>query len=106
MKLYHPPSGLAQGLDLLIAADWSPDQALAVIELLDDLRDRIWTHYEVALIEKLRDERLTHFDTPRPIRRSDRQPRIASTGALIAPLSPPNSAANICRQIWALPCSR
>ena len=62
MKLYHPPSGLAQGLDLLIAADWSPDQALAVIELLDDLRDRIWTHYEVALIEKIREDRITHFD--------------------------------------------
>jgi len=25
------------------------EQVMAVIELLDDLRDRIWTHYESAL---------------------------------------------------------
>jgi hypothetical protein len=28
-----------------IPAAWSPEQALAVFELLDDLRDKIWTHY-------------------------------------------------------------
>ena len=44
MKLYHPPSGINQGLELLIDPNWSPEQALAVIELLDDLRDRIWAH--------------------------------------------------------------
>ncbi len=59
MKLYHPPSGLHDGLDLLIDSRWSPDQALAVIELLDDLRDRIWAHYEVALQAKFREDRVT-----------------------------------------------
>jgi len=59
MKLYYPPSGIKQGLELLIDPNWSPDQALAVIELLDDLRDRIWAHYEIALQQKLRDERVT-----------------------------------------------
>lgn len=44
MKLYHPPSGLHHGLDLLINPDWSPQQAMAVIELIDDLRYRIWVH--------------------------------------------------------------
>jgi hypothetical protein len=62
MKLYYPPSGIKPGLELLIDPNWSPDQALAVIELLDDLRDRIWTHYEIVLQQKLRDERITHFD--------------------------------------------
>ncbi len=33
MKLYHPPSGIQHGLDLLINPNWSPDQAMAVIEL-------------------------------------------------------------------------
>ena len=33
MKLYHQPSGLQHGLDLLINPHWSPDQAMAVIEL-------------------------------------------------------------------------
>jgi len=58
---HHQPSGLLRGLDLLIDSDWSPDQALAVIELLDDLRDRIWAHYELAVLTKLREERLTHL---------------------------------------------
>ena len=59
MKRYHPPSGITQGLELLIDPNWSPDQAMAVIDLLDDLRNRIWTHYEIDLQKKLRDERLT-----------------------------------------------
>ncbi len=59
MKLYHPPSGINQGLELLIDPNWSLDQALAVIELLDDLRDRIWSHYEIALQQKFLDERIT-----------------------------------------------
>jgi hypothetical protein len=63
MKRYHPPSGLQHGLDLLIDSHWSADQALAVIELLDDLRDRIWSHYEIALQNKLREERVTQLDT-------------------------------------------
>ena len=62
MKLYHPPSGIQQGLDLLINPNWSPDQAMAVIELIDDLRDRIWSHYEIVLQHKFLDERITEYD--------------------------------------------
>jgi hypothetical protein len=62
MKLYHQPSGIQQGLELLIDPNWSPDQAMAVIELLDDLRDRICAHYEIALQQKFRDERITEYD--------------------------------------------
>ncbi len=62
MKLYHPPSGITQGLELLIDPNWSPDQAMAVIELIDDLRDRIWSHYEIVLHQKFREERVTEFD--------------------------------------------
>jgi hypothetical protein len=58
----HQPSGLHDGLDLLIDSRWSPDQALAVIELLDDLRDRIWAHYEVALQARLREVRVTRSE--------------------------------------------
>jgi len=39
MKNYHQPSGLDSGLDFLISTDWTPEQAWAVVELLDDLRD-------------------------------------------------------------------
>lgn len=52
------PSGLTQGLPFLIPADWTPEQAQAVIELLDDLRDRIWTHYQIPLYDLYQQQRL------------------------------------------------
>ena len=58
MKGYHPPSGLSCGLEFLIDPAWSPEQALAVFELVDDLRDRIWSHYERVLQQRLRDDRV------------------------------------------------
>lgn len=61
MKLYHPPSGFQHGLELLIDPSWSPEQAMAVIELIDDLRDRIWSHYEIVLQQKFREERVTEY---------------------------------------------
>jgi hypothetical protein len=52
MKTYHQPSGLTTGLDFLIDSDWTPEQALAVVELLDDLKDRILLHYQLPIILK------------------------------------------------------
>lgn len=57
MKNYHQPSGLNSGLDFLISTDWTPEQAWAVVELLDDLRDKILRHYLVPIQELLREER-------------------------------------------------
>ena len=57
MKMVHPPSGLTKGLDFLIACDWTSEQALAVVELLDDLRDRILRHYQLPIMELMREER-------------------------------------------------
>ena len=59
MKPYPQPSGLNHGLDFLISADWTPAQAFAVVELLDDLRDRICAQYQFALFELLRDEQFS-----------------------------------------------
>ena len=56
MKDYHQPSGLNIGLDFLISANWTPEQAWAVVELLDDLRDRILNHYLVPIQEIMREE--------------------------------------------------
>lgn len=64
MTAHHQPSGLKHGLALLIDPNWSPVQVMAVIELLDDLRDRIWAHYEVALHTHYRDDRITYCDPP------------------------------------------
>ena len=62
MKRHHQPSGLQRGLELLIDPHWSPEQAMAVVELLDDLRDRIWAHYDVALMTQFREDRVTRHD--------------------------------------------
>ncbi|HLY89649.1 MAG TPA: hypothetical protein VKQ27_11755 [Acetobacteraceae bacterium] len=44
---HHPP----QDSGLLDAG-----AGLAVVELLDDLRDRIWTHYSVQLLDQYREQ--------------------------------------------------
>lgn len=51
------PSGLHRGIPFLIPNDWSADQALAVFELLDDLRHQIWAHYQAPIQELLRAQR-------------------------------------------------
>jgi hypothetical protein len=55
----------------LIPDNWSADQALAVVELIDDLRERICMHYQLALHELQREQRappvnahLTDVDDP------------------------------------------
>ena len=62
MKLYHQPSGITKGLELIIDPNWSSDQVVAVFELLDDLRDLIWSHYGTVLQQHFRDDRITHHD--------------------------------------------
>jgi len=57
MRTYHQPSGLSQGIDFLISTEWTPAQALAVVELLDDLRDCIHSRYEQAIFEQMCEER-------------------------------------------------
>ncbi len=59
---HHQPSGLRHGLPLLIDPNWSPEQVMAVIELLDDLRERIWTHYQGVLLDKFQNDRVTHHN--------------------------------------------
>jgi len=38
---------------------WTPDQALAVYEFIDEMRDAIWERYTVQLIELMHEERIT-----------------------------------------------
>ncbi len=51
-----------------IPAYWTPEQALAVVELLDDLRERIWAHYDVQLLDLIQAEHqpavTDHSDPP------------------------------------------
>ena len=41
-----------------IPAYWTSDQALAVVELLDDLRELICAHYGPQLIDEFRDQNM------------------------------------------------
>jgi hypothetical protein len=57
MKNHHQPSGLTFGLEFLVSDNWTPEQAWAVVELPDDLRDRILSHYLIPIQELLWEER-------------------------------------------------
>lgn len=46
-----------------LPTDWTDDQALAVLELLDELRERIWARYEQRLLDAYRDR---HAPAPAP----------------------------------------
>lgn len=59
---HRQPSGLHHGIPLLIDPNWSPEQVMAVIELLDDLHERIWSHYEAVLLDKFQNDRVTRYD--------------------------------------------
>jgi hypothetical protein len=63
MKPWLLPSGLQRGIPFIIQNDWSPEQALAVVELLDDLREVIWGHYQIPLFELLKEQRCTYIDS-------------------------------------------
>jgi hypothetical protein len=39
-----------------IPSHWTPEQAFAVVELIDDLREAIWQHYRVQLLDEYRDQ--------------------------------------------------
>lgn len=69
----HLPSGLQRGLPFIVSADWSAEEALAVFELLNDLREAIWSHYQIPIQTLLKKQRrparkpkssVTHPDDP------------------------------------------
>ncbi|MDD2719753.1 MAG: hypothetical protein PHH47_00410 [Gallionella sp.] len=73
MKPRLLPSGLQRGIPFVVQDNWSPEQALAVIELLDDLREVIWARYQLQLQELLREQRCTE-DEPKSVNISETDP--------------------------------
>jgi hypothetical protein len=63
MKPWLLPSGLQRGIPFIVQEDWSPEQALAVVELLEDLREVIWIRYGDELHKLLREQRCTECQT-------------------------------------------
>ena len=59
MKHHHLPSGLQQGIAMIIQQDWSTEQAVAVVELLGDLQEVICRHYQPQIQEFMRQDRGT-----------------------------------------------
>ena len=44
---------------MTLPTDWSPEQALAVFEILDELRERVRVPYGLQIQQVLRDDRST-----------------------------------------------
>ena len=44
---------------ITLPTHWTPEQAVAVFEILDELREHIWARYGVQIQQVLRDERST-----------------------------------------------
>jgi hypothetical protein len=46
--------------ELAIPTYWSSEEALAVFELIDDLRDKIWARYGLQLQELIKEQQQSH----------------------------------------------
>ena len=44
---------------ITLPTHWSPEQAAAVFEILEDLREHVWARYGLQIQQVLRDERST-----------------------------------------------
>jgi hypothetical protein len=58
-------------ISLQIPTYWTPEQAFAVFELVDELRDTIWLCYALQLQEEYRDQRRHHDANYDPIDPND-----------------------------------
>ena len=61
-------------LAVYLPTDWTPTQALAVVALLDELRERVYSHYLIPIQTLLRDERTHATDELDPDNRLDNPP--------------------------------
>jgi hypothetical protein len=76
MKRSLPPleALLPRTIPFEIPAYWTPEQALAVVELLDDLRERIVAHYSWQLTEAMRQAYSTSCGGEPPGNDADEEP--------------------------------
>ena len=52
-----------EAVPIRMPTDWSPDQAVAVFEILDELRERVWDLYGQRIQQLLREQRCTTVST-------------------------------------------
>ena len=53
---HHQPNGLSWRINLCLNPDWTPEQAFAVFELINNLRDAICERYDVAIQEQYHEQ--------------------------------------------------
>jgi hypothetical protein len=56
MKKAPLKPGLPLSLSLEIPTTWTPEQVLAVFDLLTDIRERIWNQYSVEIQTELQNQ--------------------------------------------------
>lgn len=56
---------------ITLPTHWSPEQAVAVFEILDELREHVWARYGLQIQQVLRDERGTAAPTAHDIDEAD-----------------------------------
>ena len=64
MSRHHGSSDREPTLQLGIASDWTPEQAFAEVEMLEELREVIYAHYLQQIQDHLRADRQTITRTP------------------------------------------
>ena len=78
-----------------IPAYWTPDQALAVVELLDGLRELIWARYGLQLLDERRAKLQPFADSLFTPRRSKKRSTSRTDGSLPANAKSAMSATTI-----------
>ncbi|MEI7465656.1 MAG: hypothetical protein WCJ87_09930 [Burkholderiales bacterium] len=56
---------------ITLPTQWSPEQAVAVFEILDELREHVWARYGLQIQHVLRDERSTAVPAAHDIDEAD-----------------------------------
>ena len=56
---------------ITLPTHWTPEQAVAVFEILDELREHIWARYGLQIQQVLRDERSTTVPATHDIDKGD-----------------------------------
>ena len=92
MSRHHGLSDREPTLPFGIASDWTPEQAFAVVEMLDELRELIYAHYLQQIQDHLRAEfrangarnhrRAHRDDGTNPTRHAASVAPIPATGAM------------------------
>jgi hypothetical protein len=53
------PQRTVAAIPMTLPTDWSPEQAVAVFEILDELRERVWARYGLQIQQVLRAQQRT-----------------------------------------------